>query len=92
MHDILQILPVFRGGSRAQIVSSAVFNSSIWKHFITLKLTRNMRVERLIQQDTISARIQRLKDYSKWLLSIGNGTAPSSVKNIDGIIKITSQM
>ncbi len=55
-------------------------------------MTINMRVEQLIQQDTCSACIQILKDYSKWLLSIGDVTAPSAVKSVDGIVEIPSQM
>lgn len=48
MHDFRQILPVIPGGSRGQIVSASVINSEAWAHFNTLELTRNMRVERMM--------------------------------------------
>ena len=85
LHDFRQILPVVKGGARAQIVSSAVINSNVWKHFTTLKLNRNMRVERLIQQNTSQERIDQLKDYSKWLLAIGDGKEPSAHQNTNSV-------
>jgi hypothetical protein len=49
MHDFRQIFPVVPGGNRAGIVSAAVINSNTWHHFNPLHLTRNMRVERMLE-------------------------------------------
>jgi hypothetical protein len=42
-----QLLPVVQRGSRGDIVHSCVTFSDVWKHFTTLQLTKNMRVELL---------------------------------------------
>ena len=46
---IRQILPVVPGGNRAAIVSATILSSDIWKYFKPLHLTKNMRVECLLQ-------------------------------------------
>ena len=46
----------------------------------------------VLQQNTSQERIDQLKDYSKWLLAIGDGKEPSAVPNVDGIIEIPPQM
>ena len=92
MHDFRQILPVVPRGSRATIVSTSVMSSEAWAQFKSLHLTRNMRVERLIQQaNSSSERIERLRKYSEWLLSAGDGTAPSLIEK-NNIIEVPPQM
>ena len=58
MHDFRQILPVVPGGNRGSIVTAAVPSSDVWKHFKSLLLTRNMRVERLLQENPSPERRQ----------------------------------
>lgn len=74
MGDFRQGLPVVRHGSRADIVSASVKSSPLWAQVTTLRLTQNMRVERLIRPDSSPSRIKELRDYAAWLLSVGNGT------------------
>ena len=89
MGDFRQGLPVVRHGSRADIVSASVKSSPLWAQVTTLRLTQNMRVERLIRPDSSPSRIKELRDYAAWLLSVGNGTAPT-VNN--DILEIPSHM
>ena len=80
MHDFRQLLPVVPRGSRGDIVCACVKYSSVWKHFKTLRLTKNMRVELLRMNDNLSQSIL-LDNHSKWLLSIGEGTLDYAIKN-----------
>ena len=66
--DFRQCLPVVPGASRAGTVDICVNRSVLWRHFQVLRLTENMRVR--------ASNDVRLKEFDKWLLSIGNGTAP----------------
>ena len=91
MHDFRQILPVVPGGNRGSIVTAAGPSSDIWKHFKSLLLTRNMRVERMLQGNPSPERRQKLLAHAQWLLSIGNGTAPSAIPN-SNIIEIPEHM
>lgn len=89
MHDFRQILPVVPGGTRAMISASSIIHSEMWPNFTTLRLTRNMRIENMKRMDADPATIKKLEDYSKWLLSIGDGTVTAAVNNI---IEIPSHM
>jgi hypothetical protein len=42
--DIRQTLPVIEGGSRSEIINSAIVNSSLWSHVVVLHLRTNMRL------------------------------------------------
>jgi ATP-dependent DNA helicase PIF1 len=42
--DLRQTLPVIEGGSRSEIINSAIVNSSLWTHANVLHLTTNMRL------------------------------------------------
>ena len=77
MGDFCQAPSVFKGGSRANIVSTCIKNNNLWSKIATLQLTHNMQVEKLIQSDSTPQRVKDLKAYAKWLLQIGNGTAPT---------------
>ena len=48
-----------------------------------------MRVERLIEQNSMSGNINKLKDYVMQLLKIGNGTTKNVCKNT---IEVPAQM
>jgi hypothetical protein len=81
--DLRQILPVVEGGSRAEIVNAAVVNSPLWKHITVLPLTINMR----LRCPDLSVEGQReIAEFSKWVLSVGEGQVDGVKKNgeIDG--------
>lgn len=65
--DFRQVLPVVKGGSRAQIVDASIKSSKLWKHFKTYTLTENMRIFN-------NGDNQLLRNFDKWLLEMGNGT------------------
>ncbi|XP_076927469.1 uncharacterized protein LOC143591031 [Bidens hawaiensis] len=67
--DFRQILSVIQKGSRQQIVNATLCSSYIWHHFRVLRLTKNLRLT-VGQQ---SADIEDTKNFSKWLLDIGEG-------------------
>ena len=66
--DFRQVLPVLKGGSRAQIVGAALKNSSLWCLFKTFQLTKNMRL-----------RATNLY-FGQWLLKVGNGEVEVDVE------------
>ena len=66
--DFRQCLPVVPGASRAGTVDTCVNRSVLWRYFMELKLTENMRVR---ASGDIS-----LEEFDRWLLSLGDGTAP----------------
>ena len=66
--DFRQCLPVVPGASRAGTVDTCLNRSLLWNKFTVLKLTENMRV-RASGDATLIA-------FDKWLLSLGDGTAP----------------
>ena len=71
--DVRQILPVIEGGTKAQIISSAIFNSPLWSTVKVLELTQNMRLTSS-QTDPIVS--EQLAEFSKWILDIGEGKVP----------------
>ena len=68
--DVRQILPVVEGGSRAEIVNAAIFNSVLWSTVTVLTLSQNMR---LAGGSTNPAAQQQVADFSKWMLNVGEG-------------------
>merc|ERR1739845_207716 len=75
------------GGQRPHIVSESVINSEAWRHFKLHRLTKNMRVQRMIEK--YPERTDELKRYGEWLLQMGNGTLETKFKDL---IEIPSQM
>lgn len=68
--DFRQVLPVVPHGSRAATIANSIKFSPLWPVFKTLKLTQNMRAE------------AGEKEFSEFLLQIGNGTFPHSDSGI----------
>ncbi|KAF8050471.1 hypothetical protein N665_1961s0003 [Sinapis alba] len=69
--DFRQVLPVINGGSRAAIVLAAMNSSYLWEHCKVLKLTKNMR----LSYGGLSAEESSdLKEFSEWILKVGDGT------------------
>jgi hypothetical protein len=66
--DFRQILPVVRKGTRSEIVNAAFNRSKLWKTVQVLKLTENMRVQRLTGIDQVKA-----LEFAEYLLRIGEG-------------------
>lgn len=76
--DFRQVLPVVPHGSRAQIVESCMQNSIIWNELKILHLKTNMRAHLNERQ------------FSEWLLEIGNGTTESNSEKI--MVSIPKEM
>lgn len=68
--DFRQVLPVINGGGRAEIVLVALNSSYLWKHCRVLQLTKNMR---LLSGSLAPEEAEDLKEFSEWILSIGDG-------------------
>jgi ATP-dependent DNA helicase PIF1 len=75
--DFRQVLPVVKRGTRPQIVNAAVNSSeTIWhdqQHHRCLRLSINMRVQRMMQSNPQNA--QRCQWFGEWVLTVGRGTA-----------------
>ncbi|XP_006598643.1 uncharacterized protein LOC114386257 [Glycine soja] len=67
--DFHQILPVVSRGSRSDIVHASINASYIWDHCQILKLTKNTR----LQTNAADTNSDDLKQFSNWLLDIGDG-------------------
>ena len=61
-----QLLPVVKGGNRAEIVNSCIKSSPLWSSFQRVSLTVNVRLSRA--DCAFSA-----QQYDEWLSSVGNG-------------------
>lgn len=68
--DFRQILPVIHGAGRTEIVMASLNSSSLWKHCKVLHLTKNMR---LLSDNLTAQEAEELKDFSKWILDVGDG-------------------
>ncbi|XP_025981168.1 ATP-dependent DNA helicase PIF1 [Glycine max] len=68
--DFRQILPVVPRGNRSDIVYATLNSSYIWNHCQILKLTKNMRLQ---SNPTDHSNLDELKQFSEWLLDIGDG-------------------
>lgn len=67
--DFRQILLVILRGSRSNIVHATINASYVWDHCRVLTLTKNMRLQSSLNSTTTSD----LKEFSQWILDIGNG-------------------
>ncbi|KAJ3707925.1 hypothetical protein LUZ61_011630 [Rhynchospora tenuis] len=72
--DFRQTLPVIPHGNRFDTVSASITNSYLWPSCHLIKLTINMR---LLPSNQSSADRHRLAAFATWLLSVGDGTAPT---------------
>ena len=61
--DFRQIPPIVKHGSRAEVVSSCLNRSYLWRHVKVLKLTINMRLQTLSSQDA-----HEVSKFSNFLL------------------------
>ncbi|XP_047953329.1 uncharacterized protein LOC125199313, partial [Salvia hispanica] len=72
--DFRQILPVVPKGSRQDIVNATINSSYLWKSCKVLRLTKNMRLFGIASAEEAS----KLKEFSKWIASIGDGVVGDS--------------
>ena len=68
--DFRQVLPVINGAGRAEIVLAALNSSYPWEYCKVLKLTKNMR---LLSGCLTAEEANDLKDFSEWILKVGEG-------------------
>ena len=91
--DLRQIPPVVVRGFRGDVAAKSIKKSKVWPDIKLLHLQRNMRVERLIANETDQSRIDRLREHARWLLSIGDGNVSASVQvGTRQLIEIPEQM
>ncbi|XP_006577380.1 ATP-dependent DNA helicase RRM3-like [Glycine soja] len=81
--DFRQILPIVPKGNRSDIVHATINALYIWDHCQILRLTKNMR---LLSSAPEQPNNQELKQFSDWLLDIGDGKIG---QGNDGFSKIT---
>ncbi|XP_057719327.1 uncharacterized protein LOC130933725 [Arachis stenosperma] len=84
--DFRQILPVILRGSRQDIIQSSINSSYLWHNCKVLKLTKNMRLS-LGENNNI----QELRNFTEWLLKIGDGLAGDTTDG-ESIIHIPSDI
>ena len=75
--DLRQILPVVEGGSRSEIVNSAIIRSRLWSQVEILSLSQNMR---LSSSSTDANYQKQITEFSKWVLDIGEGKIHCSAR------------
>jgi hypothetical protein len=68
--DFRQILPIVPKGRREHIVNASIKRSYLWSHFQNFKLTQNMR---LSSRTDSKVEHQRVHEFAKWILNIGDG-------------------
>lgn len=61
---------MIEGGSRSQIVDSAIINSVLWSSVEILILQKNMRLQDPGLDDELQ---EELAKFSKWILAVGEG-------------------
>ena len=72
--DFKQCLPVVVRGSRAEIVQSSLASSTtIWDAIHVFKLTKNMRVHKMLAEGASPQVVQRAKQFAALLLKVGKG-------------------
>ncbi|KAL3623920.1 hypothetical protein CASFOL_032736 [Castilleja foliolosa] len=86
--DFRQILPVVPKGTRQNIVNETTNSSYLWKHCTVLRLTKNMRLQSL---DDIEERA-KLKEFSEWIASIGDGRVGTESEKGSASIEILEDM
>ncbi|KAI3836317.1 hypothetical protein MKX03_034312 [Papaver bracteatum] len=71
--DFRQVLPVIRGGTRADIVSASINRSHLWSDCQVFKLTTNMRIR---NKNADRVELPKIKEFGKWVLHLGDGKLP----------------
>ncbi|CAN0925188.1 ATP-dependent DNA helicase PIF1 [Linum grandiflorum] len=71
--DFRQTLPVITDGGRSDTINASLAKSYLWSHCQLLHLTINMRV---VNSAINSQPVWGNMDFSKWILSVGDGRIP----------------
>ncbi|GJT11589.1 DNA helicase [Tanacetum coccineum] len=69
--DFRQTLPVKKKASKPEILDASITSSYLWPKFKVYTLMENMRLH---QPETTEAERIRIRNFSNWLLDVGNGT------------------
>ena len=80
--DFRQTLPVIPGAGCGTIVDAALNRSHLWKFFKVMELKENMRI--------MASGDPSLQEFDDWMLSIGNGDAPTIIGS--DLIEIPEEM
>jgi hypothetical protein len=73
--DLRQILPVIEYGTRSQIVNASIIKSYLWKDVKVIKLKENMRLQ---NKNLCKEEQEELKEFTSWLLDLGDGKLPAT--------------
>ena len=85
--DFRQVLPVLPSAPRADVISSSLRRSYIWRHLKMMKLTINMRLHQ-----TLNPRNNpKQNDFAEFLLKIGDGKYPI-IPNTKTMIELPSEI
>ncbi|KAK9683679.1 hypothetical protein RND81_10G158300 [Saponaria officinalis] len=76
--DFRQILHVVPKGSRQDVVYASLSSSSLWSSCKVLKLSKNMR----LQLGSSATNVEDVRQFSKWILNIGDGVEDSLSSSI----------
>jgi len=78
--DFRQVLPVVNHGNATDAINASLISSSLWQHFTVFKLTINMRLRNPHLNDSEK---QKIAQFAKWVLDIGEGKYPAYDDNND---------
>ena len=87
--DGRRTLPIVRHGSQSDIVHSVIFNSELWNDVEKFKLSKNMRIQRILQEGDRHMTEEWLQLFNDKLLEIGEGR---HTRIMDNIIQIDTEM
>ncbi|XP_066373981.1 uncharacterized protein [Miscanthus floridulus] len=73
--DFRQTLPVLPNAKKNEILSTSITRSHLWQLCKIMRLTENMRLR---SPSLSEPQRQKLQEFAKWLLQVGEGTVPSS--------------
>ncbi|GJW95983.1 DNA helicase [Tanacetum coccineum] len=68
--DFRQTLPVKKGASKEELIAASIAESHLWPHFKVCTLKENIR---LLRSGLTTEQKLCSKQFSKWLLDVGNG-------------------
>ena len=71
--DGRQTLHIVRHGSQSQIVDSVIFNSELWTDVEQFKLSKNMHIQRILEEHNHQETQEQLQLFNDKLLQIGEG-------------------
>jgi len=80
--DFRQILPVIPKGSRQDIVMASLTSSYLWSSCKVFSLSKNMRLNQAVSP----SEAQLVREFSEWILAVGNGKIGQEVE--DGLYRI----